>query len=150
MQFSSFGLSRIIAYLYIPVSAQWFKTDRWRVSRRTLLWYRWAQHSSSSQSLVLLDLCRCRRLLLWVFSPQFILRQFERLKHCLSFISSLCALVAVCGLGVGFALIDSMNASFSKLKNVRCFCSNQSRLSYTLVQQICNDYLLAQLWSRVG
>ncbi len=71
----------------------------------TALWYRWAQHSSSSQSLVLLRFMQMQKEKRTYYRGlhSFILRQFNaRVSHCLVFLSlsesALCSLT-ICGLG---------------------------------------------------
>ena len=76
----------------------------------------------------------------------FILRQFNaRVNTAWVSISLVCAMlfVAVCGLGTGFSLVDSMNASFSKLKtyDVSVAINPGSERSYTPGPADSYDYL---------
>ena len=76
----------------------------------------------------------------------FILRQFNaRVNTAWVSISLVCAMlfVAVCGLGTGFSLVDSMNASFSKLKtyDVSVSINPGSERSYTPGPADSYDYL---------
>jgi len=76
----------------------------------------------------------------------FILRQFNaRVNTAWVSISLVCAMlfVAVCGLGTGFSLVDSLNVSFSKLKtyDVSVSINPGSERSYTPGPADSYDYL---------
>ncbi len=76
----------------------------------------------------------------------FILRQFNaRVNTAWVSISLVCAMlfVAVCGLGTGFSLVDSMNSSFSKVKtyDVSVQINPGSERSYTPGPADSYDYL---------